>query len=451
MVTSEHQELEEVISLESEDPDIESSEEDELNAGLSQDISLERADRGLSELKRWFDDGDLILDPEWQRNFVWTRKQSSKLIESFLLNIPVPVVYLAKTEEDRYEVIDGLQRLKSVFDFFNNRFSLVSLDVLTHLNGKTFDQLEDTSKRKLRNSTLRSFELAKNSDSDVHFIVFERLNTGGTKLNEMEIRNCIFRGDLNKLLAELASDTDFIACVNTESLSKRMNDRSLILRFLAFHERTHHKYSRGLKKFLNEFFETYRDPSQQKLNEYRQVFRKCMKASVTVFGNQGFRLKSARDGQSKSVGEWSKPINAAIFQAVATSFARYDLAQITRAADRIYEAYLDLIVTDGKWTDCVRSATGDTSRIEYVFGTWQKRLAEVMEDVLPNDSQRTFSKNLKVEMFNQDRTCSICGQEIRLLDDAVLDHDVHYWRGGKTVPENARLAHRFCNSSRGGR
>ena len=288
VVTSEQQELEEVVSLEPEDPDIESSEEDELNSGLSQDISLERADRGLSELKRWFDDGDLILNPEWQRNFVWTKKQSSKLIESFLLNIPVPVVYLAKTSEDRYEVIDGLQRLKSVFDYFSNKFSLTSLDVLTDLNGKIFDQLDDTSKRKLRNSTLRSFELAKNSESDVHFIVFERLNTGGTRLNEMEIRNCIFRGDLNNLLGELASDSDFIASVNSDSLSKRMNDRSLVLRFLAFHERTHHKYSRGLKKFLNEFFETYRNPPEQKLNEYRQVFRKCMKASVTVFGIKAF-------------------------------------------------------------------------------------------------------------------------------------------------------------------
>ena len=451
MVISESQEIDEITNLDSEDSLLEGSEEDDLNAGLSRDISLERADRGLSELLRWFDDGDLILHPEWQRNFVWSKKQSSKLIESFLLNIPVPVVYFAKTEEDRYEVIDGLQRLTSVFDFFNNKFSLVGLDVLTDLNGKTFNQLEDANKRKLRNSTLRSFELAKNSESDVHFIVFERLNTGGTKLNEMEIRNCIFRGKLNNLLGDLALDPDFIKCINTESLSKRMNDRALVLRFIAFYERTHHKFSRGLKKFLNEFFETYRDPSDQKLAEYRQVFQKCMKASITVFGNQGFRVKSNRSKESKSVGEWSKTINAAIYQAVATSFAKYDLAQITRAADRIYEAYLDLITTDGKWTDCVRSTTGDPTRVAYVFDTWEKRLAEVMADVPPNDKQRTFSKSLKTEMFNQDKTCSICKQEIRLLDDASLDHEVHYWRGGATVPENARLAHRFCNNSRGGR
>ncbi len=134
-----------------------------------------------------------------------------------------------------------------------------------------------------------------------------------------------------------------------------------------------------------------------------------------------------------------------------TSFAKYDLGQITRAADRIYEEYLDLTSTDKDWVDRVRRATGSYARVAYVFETWQRRLAEVMQDVPPNDGRRTFSKQLKKEMFEQDKTCSLCRQEIRMLDDAALDHDKHYWRGGATIPDNARLVHRFCNQSRGGR
>ena len=433
-----------------EEGDLEGASEGELQAD-HQDISLERADRSLSELKRWFDEDDLIVNPEWQRNFVWNRKQSSKLVESFLLNIPVPVIYLARTEEDKYEVIDGLQRLTSVFNYFDNKFPLSGMDIMTDLNGKRFKDLEATTQRKLRNSTLRSFELTHSSGNDLHFVVFERLNTGGTKLNEMEIRNCIYRGALNDLIKELAEDSIFGQCVNSEPLKARMNDRYLVLRFLAFYERTHLKYTRGLKKFLNDFLTDFRHPSQQKIDEYRQTFQKCMKASRTIFGDHGFKLKSGKTRNSSSVGEWNPRVNAAVFQAVATSFSKYQLGQLTRNADSIYEAYLHLIATDEVWVNGVGGANQNSDSIRYTFDTWEKQLAIVMEDSLPNDERRTFSKALKREMFDQDRACSICGQEIRLLDDAVLDHEVHYWRGGATVPENARLVHRFCNLSRGGR
>lgn len=435
-------------------------EEEESTVPISdqKNIRLEQANRSLFELKRWYDLGDLIVDPEWQRNYVWNRKQASKLIESFLLDIPVPVIYLAKTKDDKYEVIDGLQRLTSAFDFFDNEYKLTSLDQLKGEMGKKFKDLDRPLQRRLENATLRTFELSSDTDPNIHFIVFERLNTGGTKLNDMEIRNCLFRGKLNDLIKELAANESFKAFHGqTEKYTKRMQDRSFVLRFLAFYEKTHLKYKEPSKKFLNEFQDTYRNANEIKLDEYRQKFKHCMKASRTVFGKYGFRLKEGltkvKDKRqlSKSQGEWSQRINVAIFQGVATSFAKYDLGQITRAADRICEEYLDLITTDIQWIDCVQLAAHTAPKVTYVFETWQKRLAEVMQDVPPNDGRRTFSKQLKKEMFEQDKTCSLCEQEIKLLDDAALDHDKHYWRGGATIPDNARLAHRFCNQSRGGR
>lgn len=371
------------------------------------------------------------------------------MIESFLLNIPVPVVYLARTENDQYEVIDGLQRLKSVFNFLNNDFSLSGLDVLTALNGKTFKALDGSIQRKLRNSTLRSFELSSNTEKDIHFVVLERLNTGGTKLNDMEIRNCIFRGKLNDLIKSLAKNPDFTKCINQKSLSKCMNDRALVLCFLAFYERTHSRCTQGLKKFSNEFLQTYQNPTPPKLSEYRRVFEKCMKVSTTVFGEYGFRLRVSNSRKSKSVGEWATRVNADIFQCISTSFSDYDIGQLTRNADAIYEEYIDLITMDEEWIDCVRRATGESTRLNYVFNIWRERLSKIMDNAPPNDGKRVFSRNLKNELLNQDKTCSICEQEIKLLDDAALDHEKHYWRGGATVSENARLTHRFCNFSRG--
>lgn len=428
---------------------VEGLDEGDLHASSSGKVVLEKADRSLSELHRWYRNGRIVVDPEWQRNFVWERARSSKLIESFLLDIPVPVIYLAKTEEGKYEVIDGLQRLTSVFDFFDDKYPLTHLDMRTDLNGKRFKGLPDDVRAHLEDTVLRTFELQSGS-GDMHFIVFERLNTGGVKLNDMEIRNCLYRGTLNDLIKELATNTEFKRALNQKGSEKRMQDRALVLRFLAFYERTHHKCQYGLKRFLNEFLDAYRNAPESKIAEYRNVFAKCMKACLTVFGESSFRLKAdiAKPG-TKSVGGWATRPNAAIFQVIASSFQRYDLGAITRRADSIYEEYLDLICSDDDWVDRVRRATGEATRLAYVFDTWLGRLDGLMRDEMPNDGQRVFSRKLKEEMFDQSQTCSICNQRIVLIDDAALDHEIRYWAGGRTVPENARLVHRLCNLKRG--
>lgn len=266
----------------------------------------------------------------------------------------------------------------------------------------------------------------------------------------MEIRNCLFRGSLNTLVKELATDLDFRRAVSQNGIDKRMQDRSLILRFLAFYERTHLKCQLGLKRFLNDFLVAYRNASEDKIDEYRKTFRHCAKACVTVFGDSAFRLKNEIGRpRTRSAGEWATRPNAAIFQVIATSFANYDLGQITRAADSIYEEYLDLINTDEQWVDRVRRATGETTRLQYAFDIWHARLKTVLEEWLPNDSRRAFSRQLKKELFNTDPTCRLCSQRISLIDDSVLDHADQYWRGGLTIPENAQLVHRLCNLKKG--
>lgn len=438
-----------VCEVDADENDVDGDDEGALNASSEGKITLEKADRSLSEFHRWYKQGRVIIDPEWQRNYVWDRPRASKLIESFLLDIPVPVVYLNKTFEGKYEVIDGLQRLTSVFNFLDNKFGLQRLDVRVDLNGKTFQELPEQDQRKLEDVTLRSFELTHGS-RDIQFIVFERLNTGGIKLNDMEIRNCLYRGALNDLVKELAENPDFKRAVGQSGLSKRMQDRALVLRFLAFHERTYLKCQHGLKRFLNEFLDVYRNCREDKIEEYRKAFVHAMKACVTVFGSSGFRLKSetVRPG-SNSRGEWATRLNMAIFPVIATSFVRYDLGGITRAADSIYEEYLDMINTDAQWVDRVRRASFETARLEYTFSTWYNRLEQAMVPIEANDGRRAFSRQLKKEMFETDQTCSLCNQRISLIDDAVLDHDVQYWRGGKTVPDNARLTHRLCNLKKG--
>ena len=442
--------LDDPVEFDDSEDDVDSMDEGELNAASPfKKVILDKADRSLSELYRWYKSGRIIIDPEWQRNYVWDNSRASKLIESFLLDIPVPVIYLAKNELGKYEVIDGLQRLTSVFKYFDNKYKLQKLDLLNDYKGKLFSELPMEIQNKLEDSILRSFELS-DSNGDVHFIVFERLNTGGVKLNDMEIRNCLYRGSLNSLIKDLSKNENFIKAVSQKNFEKRMQDRALILRFLAFYERTHLKCTYGLKRFLNEFLDTYKEANDIKIEEYKRVFEKCMKACITVFGENSFRLKSdiAKPGKFSS-GEWASRPNAAIFQVVSTSFCRYDLGQVAQKADSIYESYVDLINSDQVWVDRVRRATGESTRLKYVFDIWLRRIDEIMEQSTPQDIKRTFSRQLKKEMFDSDPTCKLCGNRIALIDDAVIDHNERYWLGGATIPENANLAHRICNLKKG--
>lgn len=173
-----------------------------------------------------------------------------------------------------------------------------------------------------------------------------------------------------------------------------------------------------------------------------------MKCTITVFGDKAYRLKVSTSKKTKSSGEWATRINAPLFQILSTSFSDYDIGAVTRNAEAIYEEYVDLITSDSEFVDCVRRATGESNRLKYAFNEWQTRLNSVMEAAESNDAIRLFSKQLKNELFAQNNTCSICDQEIKLLDDAMVDHTLHYWRGGQTISENARLTHRYCNLSR---
>jgi len=228
-----------------------------------------------------------------------------------------------------------------------------------------------------------------------------------------------------------------------------MTDRTLVLRFLAFYEKTYKKAKDGIKSFLNEFCRIYREPGDEKLKEFESKFSHAMKACKTVFGTSGFRLRErSRNGDPKDLGAWTNRVNASIFQVVSVAFTEYDLGSITRRADLIYEEFLDLLSTDAKWVEYVTVSTANQDRIQYVFETWISRLNEVMKGEIPNDNVRVFSSSLKKKLWEQDKTCSICGQQIKIIDDAALDHVLHYWRGGQTVPTNARLAHRLCNLQR---
>ncbi|WP_439392757.1 HNH endonuclease signature motif containing protein [Deinococcus aquaticus] len=327
-------------------------------------------------------------------------------------------------------------------------FRLTGLQVLDELNGKRFSELDVDTQNLILQATLRVIVIKAESHPDVKFEVFERLNLGAEKLNDQELRNCVYRGRYNNLLAKLSEYKPFLQIQGLSAPHTRMADRQLILRFFALHRLTHLHYRGNMKQVMNRELEEHRDPSDATLKQLEELFTRSIDMALTVFGKRAFRRFQPGTVQ-KPDGTWEERLNFALWDTLLYTFSFYQKSDIVPNADRIYEEFLDMMTHDAVFSEYVVSTGDKAERVKYRAETWKQRMDAVVG--APRSDPRTFSKKLKVELFEQDPTCTICNQQIQSLDDSEVDHVVHYWRGGQTVPENARLTHRYCNRTRGGR
>ena len=432
---------------------IEETTEEEQPIEIPKDKKRVYSDKKDSTIRVLFEqwqEGDLILDPEFQRRYVWDNKKASLLIESVLLEVPIPIIYLTEEADGKLTVIDGQQRLQSLFRFLNNEFKLTGLSVLSHLNGKYFKDLDKNLQRQIKNSTLRVIEIQKESHPDVKFEIFERLNVGAVKLSDQELRNCIYRGKYNDLIKELAEDKDFLSLLGLKEPHKRMYDRELVLHFLAFYNQTYLKYKPPMKQFLNREMENNKNISEEKIKELRHMFKETVSMVKSVFGDKAFRRFIPGDEKDPN-GRWEiRKINVGLFEIIMFGFSRYNKNQIIPLSDVIREELLHMMTSDKEFIDSISgSGTTSTAKVTTRFKKWLDALERVVG--MPKIEPRTFSWEFKKQLYEQNPVCAICGNKIMLIDDAVIDHIEHYWRGGKTIPSNARLVHRYCNLKRGGR
>jgi len=396
--------------------------------------------------------GRLILQPDFQRQYVWDATKASKLIESAILGIPLPVIYLSEEKDGKEYVIDGQQRLTSFFSYIDGRFpdnkpfKLTGLNVYTDLNGKLFKDLIEELQDKVRYYKIRAITFQKDSSKTLKFEIFERLNTGSVQLNDQELRNCLYRGKLNAALTEMAADTDFMHICGLRGPDKRMKDRELVLRFCAFFHKTYLNYKAPMKDFLNaEAFEK-RDLSDEELQELKLAFKNTCQIIRSLFDQNAFkRFYKGREGRPN--GFWEpKKFNASLYDVLMYSFARENKNHVFQNLDAVREALLVLMTEDQEFVDSIELSTSSVQAVTTRFDKWRTTLQAVLG--VQQKEQRCFSYDLKKKMMDADPTCAICGQQIISIDDSAIDHIKQYWMGGKTIPENARLTHRFCNWSR---
>lgn len=281
------------------------------------DISVSPSDHSLELLAAQIAREDIII-PFYQRKYVWKIDQASKLIESFLMGLPVPQVFLYVNTEDQLEVIDGQQRLMSVKYFFegffgeeNDRgtrqiFRLKGLAERSEYNGKTFDQLQPKDQRKLRNSTLRAIhikQLRPKGLGDAVFHIFERLNTGGTQLKPQEIRNAVYRGPIVEKLRLLNSNPEWQKILGLTKPDKNQKDVELVLRLFSLYQKWQ-DYEKPMLRYLNAQMDENREFDSARAADFESNFLRAVQL-VNESLEKPFRPK--------------RVLNAAVLEAVMIS------------------------------------------------------------------------------------------------------------------------------------
>jgi len=415
-------------------------------------IYTEQGDPEIESLYGRFKRGKLFLQPDFQRYFVWDTAKASRLIESVLLDIPLPVFYLSEEHDNKQYVIDGQQRLTSFFSFIDGKFpdgkefKLSGLKVFTELEGKTFKELSEEIQDKIRYCKVRVIVFRRESDSELKFEVFERLNTGAVSLNDQELRNCVYRGKYNDLLKSLAEDPDFRFLLRRDAPDKRMRDVELVLRFAAFYHATYLNYKPSMRRFLNEDMKKYQNISDKDALELKRAFKNATIIIRSLLGEHAFK-RFYRGTQKDPNGHWEpKKFNASLFDILMYSFAREDKNTVFQHLDAIREAFIDLMTNDEEFIASIELSTSSIQAVTTRFDKWRLALQSIIG--IERKEPRCFSLKIKQELYDKDPTCAICGQRIHDIDDAAVDHIEQYWMGGRTIPENARLTHRFCNWAR---
>lgn len=318
-------------------------------------------------LEQWRD--ETLRLPEIQRQYLWDNARASRLIESLLLNIPIPVVYFSETDDSTYLVIDGHQRINSIVRFFDNIFALNGLKITSELNGKRFHQLTERDQRQLRTRSIRTIIISAESDPSMKFEVFERLNTGSIALNAQEIRNSSHRGPMNDLIKELILETNFRVGIGGAKPRPRMADNELILRHLALRDGWE-DYRPPMSRYLNEYMTKANKLPLDELQTTKEQFERTTRGLLAVYEQGAFRLT---DSAGRAT---DRAINRAIAEVQLTAFSWVtDVTTLPARRNEIHEE-LGKLNQNQKFLDSIQRATGDRKRTRRRLGMFCEALAE---------------------------------------------------------------------------
>ncbi len=323
---------------------------------MPEEVAVSEEPYNVFQWLRKLNRGDLIIDPEFQRNLVWKPEQKSQFIESILLNIPLPPLYVNQNRAGKYIIVDGLQRTSTLKEFIvDNGFALKGLRVLLNLNGKRFEDLPDPYKTKIEDKKFTVYVIKPTVPLAMVYDIFHRINTGGTQLTRQEIRNSFYIvGRSPALLKKLAEQPYFRMAIDEGISPRRMKDREAVLRYLAFrifHYQT--DYKGDMDAFLGDAMTEINNMEEEQISVLEKDFERVMQSTYELFGERNFRLPT---------GSTRGRINLALMESVVLFFATHSTDFLQSNKMKILENY-EKLLNDKEYRDAIQFATGDRNRV----------------------------------------------------------------------------------------
>ena len=354
-----------------EDVEVEDVEFDSPEEAIPFEYSITSygADYTIDSLVKRLEQGDIFIPP-FQRGFVWGIKKASEFVESLLLGLPVPGIFLSRGEaSNRSMIVDGQQRLETLRLFYGGKFAdrnFALTGIGSRFKGKTYESLEPEDRRRLDDSILHATIIRQDKPSDDDssvYLIFERLNTGGLQLQPQEIRVAMFHGEFNDLIGRLNENTYWRKMFGKMHL--RMKDQELILRFLAMYFVKNENYRGPLKKFLNEYMGRNKHLKVQSEEEITHVFENTMKAIHAHLGDNAFK-------PPQSNGRFT----AAVFDSVSVGIAtRLENSSILDG-EAVKEKYNSLLRNED-YRQAIFEGTASTSQVQKRLGLAIEAFSEV--------------------------------------------------------------------------
>lgn len=292
-------------------------------------VKTQTIEYDLETLLKRINNETIKIDPFYQRRHRWKDETSSRLIESLILNIPIPTIYLSQDvdldmaqDDDTpiFSVIDGQQRLTAIKDFMNGDLELKGLEVLEMLNGFTYKDLPKFLKRRLEDRTIGCLRIDSTVDEQVKFDIFERLNSGSIELTAQELRNAAYSGLFNDMIKKLSSEPLFqeLTCMSV-ARKEKMEDVELVLRFFALSNKRYVSYKPNMKEFLNSSMKEFSTYSEDELNALSEKFHNSFACIQKHLGNTPFAK------WKKDCEHYASRFNAAVYDAVIVAFDNTDV------------------------------------------------------------------------------------------------------------------------------
>ena len=294
--------------------DVEEQSDDQITYSLK-DVRFERCNYSIYELRRKYNKKTLLLSPDFQRADVWKKIQKSELIESIIMGLPLPVLYFSKDESSTIKVIDGKQRLNTLFQFLNDEFKLSNLKLLKDLNGKKFSQLSEVTQTMIEDYSLHVNEILPPTPDRVMFDIFERVNRCGTKLNKQEIRNALYPGPGMEMIRYVAKSEEFeIATDSALKKDNRMKAEYILTRFFAFDFLFNNifSYSGDIDQLIKQTYLKLNKSNEHEIKEYKTKAKNALRNSYFYLGENAFRKPDV--DKNGTYCFTNTPINMNIFE-----------------------------------------------------------------------------------------------------------------------------------------